>query len=949
MRPPEHVPSTIGITRNMKTQTKSFQLLFIMFAAFNLYAQNQEQSTLEKIRQQQAVAGGVFQGNVTDEKSGEDLIGASVSIVNTKLGASTDIDGKFLIKKVPAGVYDVRVSFLGYESKLISGVDIKIGEPATLNISLQEDQGIQQQEVVISASAIKSGEGAILAERKKAVSIGDGISSEQMKKAPDATSGDALKRVPGVTIVDNKFVFVRGTSERYSNTTLNGTTVSGTEPDKKSFSFDMFPSNLLENIVIAKTFTPDIPGDFSGGNVQLSTIEFPEMLNIKASVSAGFNTETTFQPFSTYRGGATDFLGIDDGTRSLPGGLPIDFTKTTLSIAETQQYAGLFKNNWASKKKNAPLNGSMELSAGNVFSVSEDGQIGFIGALTYKNGYTRSFIDRNDYQANGPKFEYKGIRSAFSVLWGGLMNVTYKIDPFNKVSSKNVFNKSADDEVVTLAGVDYDGPNNKRTSAFRFNERSVFSSQLIGEHVFVDAIGTQLQWRMSNSESRREEPDYRRVTYFQDATDPSQPYRALIDFQAQTRSGGRFYSSMKDIVRNYAFDITVPFDQIKLKTGMLFEDKDRSFQSRLIAFTAPFGMFNYSILEYGIDSLFSVDNVRQDGFRLSEYSNGSNNYTAGSIVTASYAMIDLPFEVFKQNFRFTGGARYENYGQTIQSLGLDGSPLKESPRNVDILPSINLTYLLNENTNIRMAYSQTVNRPELRELAPFAYYDFNTQTSIYGNPKLRRALIKNYDLRFEVFPNPGEIVSVSFFYKNMADAIEQVVVPGSALGADRTYDNASSAENSGYEIEFRTSMGHLINALSSFALTGNYTQVKSRVNVLTGIGIQKRDRPLQGQSPYMMNIGILHVLSEYGVSSSLMFNKFGERISEVATLYDEDVREMPRNVLDFTVAKSITSTLESKFSIRDIFSEAQIFMQGEKIARKNTIGTTYSLGFSYKY
>ncbi|MBP6673481.1 MAG: carboxypeptidase-like regulatory domain-containing protein, partial [Bacteroidetes bacterium] len=242
--------------------------ILIILASFILTthsAYSQEQSTLEKIRQQQALQGGIFAGKVTDAKTGDDLIGANVFMVGTKLGASTDIDGKFQIKRVPEGSYEVRITFLGYEAKLIAGVEIKTGETTMLNISLSEDQGIQQQEVVISASAIKSGEGAILAERKKASSIGDGISSEQMKKAPDATSGDALKRVTGVTLVDNKFVFVRGVTDRYNQTTLNGASVTSTSVDKKSFSFDMLPSNLIENMNVAKTATPDLPGDFTGG------------------------------------------------------------------------------------------------------------------------------------------------------------------------------------------------------------------------------------------------------------------------------------------------------------------------------------------------------------------------------------------------------------------------------------------------------------------------------------------------------------------------------------------------------------------------------------------------------------------------------------------------------------------------------------------------------------
>ncbi len=925
------------------------KIVFVLFATSLLISQEQDQSALERIRRQQSAQGGSLIGRIYDEKSGDDLIGANIFVVETKLGASTDIDGRYQIKRIPEGAYDVRISFLGYETKVITGVEIKSGEQATLDVDLHEDQGIQQQEVVISATAIRSGEGAILAERKKAASIGDGISSEQMKKAPDATSGDAMKRVPGVAIVDNKFVYVRGTSERYSNTTLNGTNISGSEPEKKSFSFDMFPSNLLENIVIAKTFTPDVPGDFGGGNVQLSTVEFPEHFTVRASVGGGYNTETTFKQFSTYNGGGTDYLGMDDGTRKMPDNLPEDFTKTNLTIAETKSYAGLFKNNWVTKYKDAPLNGSMDISVGNGFDVFDESQIGFIAALTYKNGYTSSVIDRNDYQATGPKFEYKGSRSNFSVLWGGLMNMTFKFDPFHKISTKNVYNKSADDEVTFLEGVDYDGPNLKKTTAFRFTERSVYSLQVIGEHVFADISGIQLQWRVSNSESKRDEPDYRRVTYFKDALDASAPFRALIDFQAQTRSGGRYYSALKDIVRNYAFDITVPLDQFKVKIGGLFEDKDRAFNSRLIAYTAPFGPFDYSILEYAVDSLFSPENVKQDGFRLSEYSNGSNNYSAGNLVTAYYGMVDIPFIIFDQNFRFIGGTRVENYAQVISSVKLDGSPLHENPRTVDVLPSINLTYSINEITNVRLAYSQTVNRPELRELAPFAYYDFASQLTIYGNEKLKRALISNYDVRYELFPNPGEIISVSFFYKEIADAIEMVVVPGSALVADRTYDNATKAENYGYEIEFRTSLGHLTDMLSDFALTGNYTKVKSRVNVLTGVGIEKRDRPLQGQSPFMINAGLLYAQPETGFNVSLMYNKFGERISEVATLYTEDVREMPRNLVDITVTKMLTEHIESKFGIKDLFSEAQVFQQGDKISRKNTIGTTYSLGFAYKF
>lgn len=931
---------------------KIFLFLFFLSIITRGFSQTQELTPLEKVQQKLVQPEGTLAGKVWDERTGENLIGASILVVNTKIGASTDIDGKFEIKKIPAGSVDIRVSFIGYETKLVTGIVVKPGEITTLDVGLREDTGVQQQEVLISADIIKSGEGAILAERKKAAAIGDGISAEQIKRAPDATSGDALKRVPGVTIVDNKFVFVRGTSERYSNTTLNGATLSGAEPEKKSFSFDMFPANLLENIVIAKTFTPDMQGDFSGGNVQLSTVDFPEYFTVRASVSNSFNTATTTKSFATYNGGKTDWLGIDDGTRALPSGIPSDFTKGNIPLAEQQKYASLFSNNWKTKTVKAPTNSGFELSMGNSYSIFDESQFGFIGALTYKNSFSRSKIERNDYETDRPKYLYTGEKNAFTVLWGGLFNVTYKLSPFHKIALKNVYNRTSEDEVASLSGLYNDQPTLVKNTGFRFTERSLFSTQLIGDHVFVNLNGIQLQWRAANSESNRSEPDSRRAGYAKDATDPEGLYYAVIDFQAQTRSGGRFYSRLKDIIRNYAADITIPLGNIRIKVGGLYEDKDRTFNSRLISLVRPLGQqFDNRILLSAVDSLYRPENIKSDGLRISEYSNGSNNYTAGHNVAAYYLMFDVPFAIFNQNFRLSTGARVENFIQRISSHLLDNSPIDIAPQNIDVLPSFNLTYLLTENTNVRFAYSQTVNRPELRELAPFPYYDFTTQITVYGNQKLRRAMINNYDVRYEFFPYPGEIISISYFYKKLTDAIEMVNVPGSALGSDRTFDNANG-ENYGYEAEFRTSLRHFTELLNNFAITGNYTQVKSRVTTLTGVGLEKRDRPLQGQSPYMINLSLLFTVPEYGFNASIMFNKFGERISEASTLATEDIREMPRNVMDVTMTKTLFENFELKFSAKDIFNENQVFKvkQGDvdQIARSNSVGTTYSVGISYK-
>lgn len=267
----------------------------------------------------------------------------------------------------------------------------------------------------------------------------------------------------------------------------------------------------------------------------------------------------------------------------------------------------------------------------------------------------------------------------------------------------------------------------------------------------------------------------------------------------------------------------------------------------------------------------------------------------------------------------------------------------------DVLPSVNFTYHMGENTNIRAAYSRTVNRPEFRELAPFAYFDFTSGTTMYGNPNLQRSLIQNYDLRFETFPQPGEILSVSMFYKDFEDAIEQVVVPGNALGAERTFANAKSARNYGVEFEVRKTLGFIADPLSDFSVTANYTRVQSNVDISgSALGYARSNRPLQGQSPYSINAGLNYVNPVSGTGISLSYNRNGERIIEVATIYDEDVVEESRDLIDLTVTQNIFGNVELKLSAKDVLGQEQIFSQGDKLARLNSRASTYSLGLTMK-
>lgn len=900
----------------------------------------------------QSASTGRISGRVIDVQTGEAIVGANVVLEGTTRGAATDVQGKFLISNVAPGTYTLVVSVVSYSRKRIENIQVSAGQTAQLSISL-EPEIIKTEEVVVDARAVLSYEGALLTQQKKASTISDGISAEQIRRAPDATSSDALRRVPGVSIVENKFVFVRGTPERYNSTMLNGSTVASTEPEKKAFAFDMLPSNLVENSVIIKSFTPDLPGDFAGGLVRINTIDFPSTLSVRLNGGLSYSTTTTFRSLLVSPGGKRDFLGMDDGSRSLPPSFPQNLGASTISTEELLQHAKSLPNTWAPRQSVAPLNTNFLISFGDGATLFGQ-NVGFVTALTYRSSFETSDIQRNEYEASGePRFQYAGRQSRFAVSWGGVANLSYMLSNTHKLSFRNTYTRSADDEVTELSGVQFtDIGAEQRHTALRYVSRSVYSAQLEGEHFLPFANRTTVEWRLFTSHSQRNEPDYRRIVYFRDAGS-NDPFTASLGFQANLKNGGRFYSDLTDRARGFSVDAATPLSAGKVKVGVYAEQKNRDFSSRLIGIIVNGrgnGFTDPELYTLPIDRIFDPENFRRNGFSIDEYQNGTNNYTAGHDVLASYLMLDFPLAFLSEDLRLIAGARLERSTQTVNSKDVSGKQdIHVNLSNTQILPSFNLIYALTPSANLRFAYSQTVNRPELRELAPFAYFDFNTQTSIRGNEQLQSSLIRNYDIRFEMFPAAGEILSVSLFYKSLTNAIEQVVVTGSALGSERTFMNADRARNYGFELEGRIGLAALGNYFAPFSLRGNYSWIRSQVDVQgTETTIEKRDRPLQGQSPYTINLGLIYEHPILGTSLNLLFNRIGPRIMEVATAYEEDVIEQPRSVVDVTISQPLFEQLELRVAAKDIFAEEQVFLQGGKKARSNQRGAVYSIGLSFK-
>jgi hypothetical protein len=797
--------------------------------------------------------------------------------------------------------------------------------------------------------------------QQKAENIQDGISSQQIKRTADVTSSDVLKRVVGVSIVDNKFVFVRGTNERYSSTTLNGVVLPSTDPDKKAFSFDLFPSSLLENIVISKSYTPDQIGNYSGGLVQVTTKEFPEKFSLNFSTTGTFRDLTTGNDFLTYNAGETKILffnsGMDDGTRQLPSVIPNEIvTSSNFSAQEIKNFSRSFVNNYQQENKTAPLNGGFQFSIGNNFTVGKSSNFGLLGAYTYGNAFTSKSVERQSFGTDDLReSKYIGSESEYAVIWGGLLNLSFRAGENNKFSLKNTYVFSSEDETSFQEGYYTPQVQDRELYVTKFVERGMLSSQLSGEH-FISSFGKlRITWRGAYSEADRNEPDYKTLRY-QRETGSGLPFFASISTVPNTAGGGRFFSTLKDINRSAEGNFELPFKpskkmEIKSKFGVFYSHSTRDFSARIFGPVLT-DFNNFPLIYLPVDSLFLPENIDTNKFLYYEQTSESDKYVASENLAAGYLMFDIPLG----KLRTVIGARLESDLSKLNSVGLGGLPINRNVNKNDILPSVNLTYALNEKMNLRAGYYQSISRPEFREIAPFSFFDFQEQTFTYGNPALERNLIRNYDFRYEYFPKAGEILSLSLFYKKFDSPIEEVFIPGS--GSDnriKTFENAKGgAVNYGIEIEARKNLGFIGKIFNNISVNTNIAFINSTVN-LEGLGSteSRLERRLQGQSPYTINAGIYYDNYDIGTSVNLSYNRFGKRISEVGTEGHSDVEENGRDVIDFTVIQKIYKNFEVKLTVKDLLSQAHLFTQEidgkDEMYKTYSMGTGYSLSLSFKY
>ncbi|MHB1050203.1 MAG: TonB-dependent receptor [Bacteroidota bacterium] len=940
--------------------------IFFMNAGISAFAQ----PTADNNRQ------GVLYGRIVDAATGDELINATVFIVGTTLGSISDIEGNYRLANLPAGTYTVSYSMLGYAKTILNGVVIDGAEPKKIDVALKEEV-LESEEVVVEAEMIKSTESALLKIRQRSASVSDGISTEAMSKTNVSTAADAVSQVTGASIVEGKYVYVRGLGDRYMYTQLNGVTLPSSDPDRNAVSLDIFPAKFIENIVTEKTFTPDKPGDFTGGNVNINTKSFPETFSFSMSAGTGYLFSTSLQKILSYRGGGTDWLGMDDGTRQIPSQLmspgsvipDIGYSYTNREKAlALDQASKSFNGVMHPSASTALLNNSYSVSIGDQLSFGET-VVGYIAS----SNYSRSFSSYKDgitaqYNLTGRVSEVNELNNLYKlndtkgvdeVLWGVMGNISVKPSPFHSVQINYSRNQSGESVARYQVGEmprDFAPGTYYETRTLKYVERTLESVQLRGSHLFTDFAGSKIEWNATSTLSLQDEPDLR---FFSNDFTPNGDDTLYSISASNYPEPTRYFRNLNERLANYSIDYALPLRDLTgfngtIKIGGLYSHKNRTFAERRYK-------YNWSSVQYNGDpDMFFSDAVGMSdtltgfydfGSYIVDASEAAGSYDGEQYVRAGYGMLDVDLI---PGFRFVGGARHETTRMNVASK--DTTKQRGNLSVDDLLPSANIIVSVADNMNIRAAYGRTLARPTLRELAPFANFDFVGDFIFIGNPDLERTLVNNYDLRWEWFTRPGEITAVSGFYKAFTNPIERAIVSNNNQGQ---FQNVAEATVYGIEFEVRKKLDQLWDPLTNVHIGANVTLIQSEVDIPSKemLVVKQLDpnagskRGLQGQSPYVVNVDLGYDDFATKTNAAVTYNIFGKRLSEVSLGGSPNVYELPRASLDATFSRGIFEYFVLKVGLKNLLDapvkKVQEYKGQEFIVVEHRYGRSISLGISY--
>jgi len=905
---------------------------------------------------------GRVQGKLVGTDTGEPIGFADVLLIPAdttmrRVGGLTNADGTFLLE-APPGRYTLQFRALSYAAKRIEGITVEIGALLPFSTALAPE-AIQQEEVVVEAKARQNTEAALLSARKKAATVDDAVSAEQVRKSPDRDAAEVLRRVTGVSLSEGKYVFVRGLGERYSSTEVDGVRIASPEQNKRVVPLDLVPANLLDNIVVQKTYSADRPGEFGGGDVQVRTKDFPGARTWSFSVTQGYVEGVTSKSRLTYRSTRADILGFGADSRGVPqivrevagnGLLTNDFT-----LATRAEVARSFENVWTPTPQKAIPNAGYVLSYGDQFRI-----FGRPLGTIHSWSLARSFDQQEESarffgSATDTFYNYAVTRHQESAQLSGMSALSYRISPRHTVHARGLYNNSADDEVRTYEGADYynqdpltSTPLHHRATRLMYVQRRVASGSIEATHEIPQLLGVRLNWKLARSDARRQQPDRREVRY--DRLSGFGPGGTQVWRWSRGSPGVREFGDANEDGRGTTVSAAIPYRLWRLGNGKVTFGYDRQVKDRRNTYRR-FDIYGRTGVSGTLPPEAAFADSNFHGGTGSGYATETtlpvDNYRATQRVSAGYVSADVPFG---RRLRGTFGARVENGYQDIRAFAVSDPQFateEGSHQSTDWLPSANLTWAATERLNLRLGASRTISRPDLTELSSSASREYVLGYEVVGNPELERALIDNYDLRLEAFPGISEVLAAGFFYKHLHEPIEQVIQGGTSQNL-LIPRNSAWGRNYGVELEARSGLGRIWGRLRSLAVNANASVISSKVHLKDRLSeFGSSEHPLQGQARYLMNAALVYTSPGGRLDASVLVGQVGRRLSQLAEGPLGDIYAQPYGTLDATVNLRAFGAYRFKVAAKNLTDPLIRQLHGDHEMSAYRKGRSYSLSATY--
>lgn len=931
---------------------------------------------------------------VVSTADGKPIAGAKVLVMEAAVNVETGADGRFELILAP-GSYTLVTMADGYDSRTVDGLSLDGSTPEqqiTLETPPAEpaesadsaDTGVvpegaenatQIEGVTVEERFVEGGLSLATDEKKSSAAVAEVIGAEQIKRAGDSDTASALKRVTGLTLVDGKFIYVRGLGERYSSVLLNGATVPSPDPTRRVVPLDLFPTDIIDSIAVQKSYSASMPAEFGGGTIALRTRGIPFKPVAKVSGTLGFSPSETFQDGLGYGGGTSDWFGYGNGVRRLPDDLATatqnrNFLREQTPVfpqgftpAQVEQFGeSLATRGYDTERQKIGPKAGFGASLGNAYAFGPEdsyNQYGFLFSMRYNSEWNQIDEQRREFRASNQGLVERNRadvnRTIQNIELSGFLSAGLFLGENHQFKATTVFARLTDDETRRSQGED--DSQQVRNTLLRWIETQLLSQQLSGEHTFVDANNLNFTWTLTGATAKRIEPNTRFYRYDLDSSSNSYVFSRFAESNSQRFGALDDQSKSLDFAFKYPIALE-DYGTLELSAGGSATNRDREADLRSFAFnTGGVQGIPESVFRLQDPSMiFTPQNIRPNGFRLFETTRATDNYVADQSLRGYFFQADYNYN---DKFRINLGLRRETNDQSVRTFSIsdpNAPPVLSSRDEGDNLPALNATYFFDDKKQLRFGYSETLSRPDFRELSPAPFLDPVQDVDTIGDPNLKTTGLKNYDLRYEQYFSSTESFSVALFYKDFSNPIEKLRIGGGS-GFLQQLANADAANIYGLELDVFKGLGFLNGKAGGlwgidferFFVSANYSRIKSEIslNPVQAAFQTNLDRPMQGQSPYVSNLQFGYISKDRSKEATLLFNRAGERIAQVGVQTQPDIYEQPFNQLDFTYRQKLWQDWTLRVRARNLLDPNVEFTQGGFTTREYKVGRELSFSLEW--